>query len=62
MTQPFPRHPYLTGYSAPSGIECDAPDLIIEGELPADLAGVYFRNGYIRRGRARNITGFMATA
>lgn len=45
MTQPFPKHPYLTGYSAPSGIECDAPDLIIEGELPADLTGVYFRNG-----------------
>jgi len=45
MTQPFPEHDYLTGYSAPSGIECDAPDLIIEGELPADLQGVYFRNG-----------------
>ena len=45
MTQPFPEHDFLTGYSAPSGIECDAPDLIIEGELPADLQGVYFRNG-----------------
>lgn len=45
MTQPFPQHAFLTGYSAPSGIECDAPDLIIEGELPNDLSGVYFRNG-----------------
>ena len=27
MTQPFPDHMFLTGQSAPSGIECDAPDL-----------------------------------
>jgi carotenoid cleavage dioxygenase len=45
MTQPFPQHAFLSGPTAPSGIECDAPDLIIEGELPADLRGVYFRNG-----------------
>lgn len=45
MTQPFPQHAFLTGPTAPSGVECDAPDLIIEGELPADLNGVYFRNG-----------------
>jgi carotenoid cleavage dioxygenase-like enzyme len=45
MTQPFPDNPFLRGPTAPSGIECDAPDLIIEGELPADLQGVYFRNG-----------------
>lgn len=45
MTQPFPDHAFLRGPMAPSGIECDAPDLIIEGELPADLRGVYFRNG-----------------
>jgi carotenoid cleavage dioxygenase-like enzyme len=45
MTQSFPDNIFLTGATAPSGIECDAPDLIIEGELPADLKGVYFRNG-----------------
>ncbi|MFT4614424.1 MAG: carotenoid cleavage dioxygenase-like enzyme [Bacteroidia bacterium] len=45
MTQPFPDNIFLNGAMAPSGIECDAPDLIIEGELPADLKGVYFRNG-----------------
>ena len=45
MTQPFPDNMFLKGQTAPSGIECDAPDLIIEGELPADLRGVYFRNG-----------------
>ena len=45
MTQAFPDNPFLRGPTAPSGIECDAPDLIVEGELPADLQGVYFRNG-----------------
>jgi carotenoid cleavage dioxygenase len=45
MTQPFPDNVYLSGPMAPSGIECDAPDLVVEGELPADLRGVYFRNG-----------------
>lgn len=45
MTQPFPDNVFLQGPNAPSGIECDAPDLVIEGELPTDLQGVYFRNG-----------------
>lgn len=45
MTQPFPNDPFLQGYFAPIGVECDAPDLVIEGELPADLAGTYYRNG-----------------
>ena len=45
MTRPFPDDPFLTGYMAPSGIECDAPDLVIEGELPADFSGTYYRNG-----------------
>lgn len=45
MTKPFPKHWALSGYLAPSGVECDAPDLVIEGELPADLVGSYYRNG-----------------
>ena len=45
MTIPFPNDPFLNGYYAPSGVECDAPDLVIEGELPKDLAGTYYRNG-----------------
>ncbi len=45
MTQPFPDNVFLKGPMGPSGIECDAPDLVIEGEIPADLEGVYFRNG-----------------
>ena len=31
MTQPFPDNVFLKGPTAPSGIECDAPDLIVEG-------------------------------
>ena len=45
MTTPFPKDPYLTGYFAPSGVECDAPDLVVEGTLPSDLEGTYYRNG-----------------
>ncbi|MCR9107243.1 MAG: carotenoid oxygenase family protein [Gammaproteobacteria bacterium] len=45
MTQPFPDNVFLQGPMGPSGIECDAPDLVIKGELPPDLQGVYFRNG-----------------
>jgi len=45
MTTPFPPNLFLSGYFAPMGMECDAPDLIVEGEIPQDLNGVYFRNG-----------------
>jgi carotenoid cleavage dioxygenase len=45
MTKPFPDDPFLTGAMAPLGMEMDAPDLIVEGEIPADLDGTYFRNG-----------------
>ena len=45
MPAPFPDHPYLTGYAAPFGAELDAPDLVIKGRLPTDLAGTFYRNG-----------------
>jgi carotenoid cleavage dioxygenase len=45
VTKPYPNDPFLTGYFAPIGVECDAPDLVVEGELPRDLAGTYYRNG-----------------
>ena len=38
MTTPLPDDPFLKGYFAHMGVECDAPDLVIEGELPSDLA------------------------
>ncbi len=45
MTATFPDHPYLRGYSAPSGVEHDAADLAVEGRIPAGLAGTFYRNG-----------------
>lgn len=45
MAQPFFDHPYLTGHHAPVRFEADAPDLIVEGEIPDDLEGVFYRNG-----------------
>ena len=45
MAQAFPNHPNLIGGFAPIQMECDAPDLIIEGEVPKDLVGTFYRNG-----------------
>ena len=45
MPAPYPDHPYLTGYHAPNRFEAHAPDLVVEGELPRDLAGMFYRNG-----------------
>ncbi len=45
MTQPFFDHPYLSGHHEPVRFEASAPDLIVDGELPDDLAGVFYRNG-----------------
>ena len=45
MAQPFPNHPNLVGGFAPIQMECDAADLIVEGEVPEDLRGTLYRNG-----------------
>ena len=45
MTQPFPNNPLLKNNFAPLLVECDAPDLVIEGEIPAALRGTLYRNG-----------------
>jgi carotenoid cleavage dioxygenase len=45
MTQAFFDHPYLSGHHEPVRFEASAPDLIVDGELPADLAGIFYRNG-----------------
>ena len=45
MAQPYPEHPNLEGGFAPIHMECDAPDLVVEGEVPQALRGVFFRNG-----------------
>ena len=38
-------NPYLHGIYAPTTHELTADNLLVEGELPADLIGAYFRNG-----------------
>ena len=45
MARPFPDHPNLRGGYAPIQMECDAPDLIIEGEIPPELEGTLYRIG-----------------
>lgn len=38
-------NPFLTGAFAPGTDEVDLPDLQVIGEIPADMDGVYLRNG-----------------
>ena len=45
MARPMPDNPFLQGIFSPLQMECDAPDLIIEGEVPGDLRGSFYRNG-----------------
>ncbi len=45
MAKPFPPHPNLVGGFAPLQMECEAPDLVVEGEVPRELRGAFFRNG-----------------
>jgi carotenoid cleavage dioxygenase-like enzyme len=45
MAQPFPNHPNLRDGFAPIQMECDAPDLVVAGEVPKELNGAFFRNG-----------------
>ena len=39
----FPNTPSFTGPNAPIRIECDVADLDIEGDIPADLDGAFYR-------------------
>lgn len=45
MVAGFGANPALNGYLKPFHAEMDAPDLVIEGTLPAGLAGTFYRNG-----------------
>ena len=38
-------NPYLHGVNAPTTKEIEGAGLVVEGELPADLRGSYYRNG-----------------
>jgi carotenoid cleavage dioxygenase-like enzyme len=39
----FPPSPYYTGLNAPVGEEYDLDDLAVEGEIPAEVEGSFFR-------------------
>ncbi len=43
MTKPFPKTPGFTSYNAPSRVEADIFDLEIEGEVPRELNGAWYR-------------------
>ena len=45
MAKLLPQHPNLIGGFAPIQMECAAPDLIVDGEVPRDLNGTFYRNG-----------------
>jgi carotenoid cleavage dioxygenase len=46
MAKPYPTdNPLLRGAFEPIRMECDCTDLVIEGELPADLNGSLYRIG-----------------
>ena len=44
MTKPFPQTMDFSGFNAPSRIEADVFDLVIEGELPAEIDGAWYRS------------------
>ena len=43
MTDTFPATMDFSGYNAPSRIECDVHDLVVEGELPAEIEGSWYQ-------------------
>lgn len=43
--QAWPDNEFLKGYYEPLTTECTAPDLVVEGEIPKDLNGTFYRNG-----------------
>ena len=45
MTKPYPNHDFLNGNYAPIRMECDLNDLVVEGEIPKEIFGSYYRNG-----------------
>ena len=45
MTQLFPKTPAFTGFNEPRRLEADLYDAEVEGELPAALAGSFYRCG-----------------
>jgi carotenoid cleavage dioxygenase len=44
MTTPFPESMDFSGYNAPSRVECDVYDLVVEGNLPAEINGTWYQS------------------
>ena len=44
MTAPFPNSPDFIGYNEPMRLEGDIYDLVVEGEVPAEINGSWFRS------------------
>lgn len=44
MTAQFPSTPTFTGHNAPVRAECDIYDLVIEGTLPDEIEGAWYRS------------------
>ncbi len=42
MTAPFPQTMDYAGHNLPSRIECDIYDLVVEGNLPPEIRGIWF--------------------
>jgi carotenoid cleavage dioxygenase len=45
MTQAFPNTPWFSGYNEPLRLECDLYDLVVQGTLPKELSGTWYRCG-----------------
>jgi len=43
MSNAFPQTMDFTGYNAPSRVECELYDLVIEGELPREIRGAWYQ-------------------
>jgi carotenoid cleavage dioxygenase len=44
MTHAFPQTPDYIGHNEPVRIECDIYDLIVEGDIPKEINGVWYRS------------------
>ena len=44
MTAPFPQTMDYSGHNAPSRIECDIYDLVVEGSLPPEIRGIWYQS------------------
>jgi carotenoid cleavage dioxygenase len=43
MTRAFPNSMDFAGFNAPSRVECEVYDLVVEGELPTEISGSWYR-------------------